>query len=100
MKTVEQKSRAAKQSIDKKKKEVSTVVESFDSKVIASGLAPEIFDNSNKFDLLVSSPIICEILDPTQGLGAVDHYCNKVNDPFLNLLEISMEVYKMYRRLP
>ena len=80
LKTAKRKSPAASRLIDKKKNEASTVAESLDSEVIASGLAPEILDNSKKFDLPVSSPVICKIPDPTYGLGAVDNYCDKVND--------------------
>ena len=80
MKTADQTSRAARRSTEKKKKALLLVVESPDSKLIPSGLAPKKLDISNSTNLLESSPIICEILDPTQGLGDVDHNYNKVND--------------------
>ena len=61
------------------------MVEPPHTKLIASGLAPEILDTSNTTNLRLSSPVICEILHKTQGLitVTVDNNYNKVNDNHL-----------------
>ena len=85
LKSADQTSRAARRSTEKKKKALSSVVEPPHTKLIASGLAPEILNTSNTTNLRLSSPVICEILHKAQGLitVTVENNYNKVNDNHL-----------------